>query len=86
MPSNPVQEYYDKKKERYLKDAAGAARGMTTGTPFDWEDSERYLKDLPERDSEQKAKPPSRLARLRARLRRLLGREGRKGSGGFSRP
>jgi len=49
MHSNPVQEYYDKKKARYLKDAAGAARGMTTGTPVDWEDSERYLKDLPER-------------------------------------
>ncbi len=40
--ADPVKQYYRDKKRRYLKDAKQASRAMKTGTPFDWEDAERY--------------------------------------------
>jgi hypothetical protein len=43
--SDPVARYYADKKRRYLRDARKAAEEMTTGTPHDWADAERYGKD-----------------------------------------
>lgn len=44
---DPVRRYYDEKKRRYLKNLRDAAGGMRTGTPFDWEEAEAYLRDVP---------------------------------------
>jgi hypothetical protein len=47
---DPVRRYYDEKKRRYLKNLRDTAAGMRTGTPFDWEEADAYLRDVPVRD------------------------------------
>lgn len=44
---DPVRRYYDEKKRRYLKNLRHTAGAMRTGTPFDWEEAEAYLRDVP---------------------------------------
>jgi hypothetical protein len=44
---DPVRRYYDEKKRRYLKNLRDTAGSMRTGTPFDWEEAEAYLRDVP---------------------------------------
>ncbi|HSG88253.1 MAG TPA: hypothetical protein VLA56_03520 [Pseudomonadales bacterium] len=42
VDADPVKQYYEDKKQRYLREMRGAASEMKTGTPFDWEDAARY--------------------------------------------
>ena len=42
VDANPVKQYYAEKKKRYLREGAS---DMKSGTPFDWEDAERYARE-----------------------------------------
>lgn len=39
---DPVRDYYAEKKTRYLQRLRSGTPAMTTGTPHDWQDAQRY--------------------------------------------
>lgn len=49
--ADPVRQYYDDKKKRYMQKMREATKDMNTGTPFDWEDAERYAEEGEHRHS-----------------------------------
>lgn len=56
VDAEPVKQYYDEKKARYLRHMRDAAQDMKAGTPFDWEDAERYAEDGDDPDGAESAK------------------------------
>jgi hypothetical protein len=51
--TDPVRQYYEDKKKRYMQKMGEATQDMNTGTPFDWEDAERYAEEGEQRHSRQ---------------------------------
>ena len=60
--TDPVRQYYDDKKKRYMQKMREATKDMNTGTPFDWEDAERYAEEGEQRHSraERQEEQPER--------------------------
>ncbi|MDZ7826024.1 MAG: hypothetical protein U5R48_08455 [Gammaproteobacteria bacterium] len=56
--AHPVRQYYEDKKKRYMQQMREATKDMNTGTPFDWEDAERYAEEGENRHSRAERQEP----------------------------